>query len=59
MDQKRAMTSVDIRALATELRDYEGAKLDKAYLYDDDLVRLKLRDFDRGRVELLVETGYV
>ena len=57
MDQKRAMTSVDIRALATELRDYEGAKLDKAYLYDDDLVRLKLRDFDRGRVELLIETG--
>ncbi|MFB6118710.1 ribosome rescue protein RqcH [Halosegnis sp.] len=57
MDQKRAMTSVDIRALARELRDYEGAKLDKAYLYDDDLVRLKLRDFDRGRVELLVEVG--
>jgi predicted ribosome quality control (RQC) complex YloA/Tae2 family protein len=57
MDQKRAMTSVDLRALATELREYEGAKLDKAYLYDDDLVRLKLRDFDRGRVELLVETG--
>ena len=57
MDQKRAMTSVDLRALATELRDYEGAKLDKAYLYEDDLVRLKLRDFDRGRVELLIETG--
>ncbi|MFC7236438.1 ribosome rescue protein RqcH [Halosegnis marinus] len=57
MDQKRAMTSVDLSALASELREYEGAKLDKAYLYDDDLVRLKLRDFDRGRVELLVETG--
>ncbi len=57
MDQKRATTSVDIRALAGELREFTGAKLDKAYLYDDDLVRLKLRDFDRGRVELLLETG--
>ncbi|MDZ7745728.1 MAG: ribosome rescue protein RqcH [Halobacteriales archaeon] len=57
MDQKRAMSSVDIRALATELRGYEGAKLDKAYLYDDDLLRLKMRDFDRGRVELIVEIG--
>ncbi|WP_255195777.1 ribosome rescue protein RqcH [Halorarius litoreus] len=57
MDQKRAMTSVDLAALATELREYEGAKVDKAYLYDDDLVRLKLRDFDEGRVELILETG--
>ncbi|PSQ53610.1 hypothetical protein BRD20_03120 [Halobacteriales archaeon SW_8_65_20] len=57
MDQKRAMSSVDLRALVTELRDYEGAKLDKAYLYDDDMLRLKLRDFDRGRLELIVETG--
>ncbi|RNJ26239.1 ribosome rescue protein RqcH [Halosegnis longus] len=57
MDQKRAMSSVDIRALATELRDYEGAKVDKAYLYDDDLLRLKMRDFDRGRVELIIEVG--
>ncbi|WP_255149415.1 ribosome rescue protein RqcH [Halorarius halobius] len=57
MDQKRAMTSVDLAALVTELRGYEGAKVDKAYLYDDDLVRLKLRDFDAGRVELILETG--
>ena len=57
MDQKRAMSSVDIRALATELRDYEGAKVDKAYLYDDDLLRVKMRDFDRGRVELIIEAG--
>ncbi len=59
MEHKRALTSVDIRALVTELRAYTGAKLDKAYLYDDGLVRLKLRDFDRGRVELLVEVGDV
>jgi predicted ribosome quality control (RQC) complex YloA/Tae2 family protein len=57
MDQKRAMTSVDLAALATELGEYEGAKVDKAYLYDDDLVRLKLRDFEEGRVELILETG--
>ncbi len=60
MDHKRELTSVDLAALETELGAYEGAKLDKAYLYaDDDLVRLKLRDFDRGRVEFVIELGEV
>ena len=57
MERKRELSSVDVRALATELGAYEGAKVDKAYLYGDDLLRLKLRDFDRGRVELFVEVG--
>ena len=57
MDPKRELSSVDLAALATELTRYEGAKLDKAYLYGEDLLRLKLRDFDRGRVELLLEVG--
>jgi len=57
MEPKRELSSVDLAALATELSRYEGAKLDKAYLYDEDLLRLKLRDFDRGRVELLLEVG--
>ncbi len=57
MDHKRALTSVDLRALVPELSTYTGAVLDKAYLYGDDLLRLKLRDFDRGRVELLIEIG--
>lgn len=57
MNPKRELTSVDLAALVTELGRYVGAKLDKAYLYGDDLIRLKLRDFDRGRVELMVEIG--
>ena len=57
MDHKRELTSVDLAALERELGGYEGAKLDKAYLYEDDLLRLKMRDFDRGRVELLIEVG--
>jgi predicted ribosome quality control (RQC) complex YloA/Tae2 family protein len=57
MDRKRELTSVDLRALVGELGAYEGAKVDKAYLYGDDLLRLKLRDFDRGRTELFVEVG--
>ncbi len=57
MDQKRELTSIDLAALTGELDDYAGAKVDKAYLYGDDLLRLKLRDFDRGRVELLIEVG--
>ncbi|QLD87775.1 fibronectin-binding domain-containing protein [Natronomonas salina] len=57
MDRKRAMTSVDLAALVGELRDYAGAVVDKAYLYGDDLVRLKMRDYERGRIELFVEVG--
>jgi predicted ribosome quality control (RQC) complex YloA/Tae2 family protein len=57
MEPKRELTSVDLAALAGELRAYEGARLDKAYLYPEGLVRLKLRDFDRGRIELLVDLG--
>ena len=57
MEPKREMTSVDIAAFVGEFAAYEGARLDKAYLYDDGLVRLKLRHYDRGRVELLVDAG--
>lgn len=57
MDRKRELTSVDLTALVGELNAYQGAKVDKAYLYPGSLLRLKMRDFDRGRIELLVETG--
>jgi predicted ribosome quality control (RQC) complex YloA/Tae2 family protein len=57
MDPKRELSSVDLSAFVSEMGAYEGAVLDKAYLYDDDLLRLKLRDFDRGRLELLIEVG--
>jgi predicted ribosome quality control (RQC) complex YloA/Tae2 family protein len=59
MEPKREMTSVDLAALVGELRSYTGAKVDKAYLYGEDLLRLRMRDFDRGRIELLVEVGEV
>lgn len=57
MEQKREVTSVDLVALVGELESTVDAVVDKAYLYGDDLVRLKLRDFDRGRLELLLEVG--
>ena len=59
MNAKRELSSIDLAALVTEMGRYEGAKVDKAYLYGDDLLRLKLRDFDRGRVELILEVGDV
>ncbi|WP_418282464.1 ribosome rescue protein RqcH [Halorubrum sp. DTA98] len=59
MDPKQELSSIDLAALVTELGRYEGAKVDKAYLYGDDLLRLKLRDFDHGRVELMIEVGDV
>jgi len=55
MEQKRALTSVDLAALATELQRYAGAKVDKTYLYPDDLLRVKMRDFDIGRLDLMAE----
>ncbi|MFB6141769.1 MAG: ribosome rescue protein RqcH, partial [Halorientalis sp.] len=57
MDRKRELTSVDLAALVGELGDYAGAKVDKAYLYPDDRLRFRMRDYDRGRVELLVDVG--
>jgi predicted ribosome quality control (RQC) complex YloA/Tae2 family protein len=54
MDAKRELTSVDLAALDRELSAYAGARFEKAYLYPDDTVRFRMRDFDRGRVELLV-----
>ncbi|AGN00511.1 Fibronectin-binding A domain protein [Salinarchaeum sp. Harcht-Bsk1] len=57
MEPKRELASVDLRALVGELGGYEGAIVDKAYLYGDDLLRLRLRDHDRGRLELLIEVG--
>ncbi|TQQ82619.1 fibronectin-binding domain-containing protein [Halonotius terrestris] len=59
MNAKRELSSIDLAALVTEMGRYEGAKVDKAYLYGDDLLRLKMRDFDRGRVELMLEVGEV
>ncbi|GAB3682684.1 ribosome rescue protein RqcH [Salinarchaeum chitinilyticum] len=57
MEPKRELASVDLRALIGELGSYEGAIVDKAYLYDDGLLRLRLRDHDRGRLELLIQVG--
>ncbi|MFB6113454.1 MAG: ribosome rescue protein RqcH [Halodesulfurarchaeum sp.] len=57
MDPKRAVTSFDLVSLTGELGAYTGATVDKAYLYDGDLIRLKMRDYERGRIELLVQVG--
>ncbi|WP_135362709.1 ribosome rescue protein RqcH [Halosimplex halophilum] len=58
MDRKRELTSVDLAALAGELSAYEGAGVGKVYLYPDrDLLRFRMRHYDRGRTELLVEVG--
>ena len=58
MDPKRELTSVDIAAVATELSAYRGAALDKAYLYpDESLLRLKLRHYEHGRIEVLLQVG--
>ncbi len=54
MEAKRELTSVDLAALASELSAYAGARFEKAYLYPSGLVRFRLRDLNRGRVELLV-----
>ena len=57
MEAKRELSSVDLAAVARELSAHAGARLDKAYLYEDGLVRLRLRDPEVGRLEILCEIG--
>jgi predicted ribosome quality control (RQC) complex YloA/Tae2 family protein len=57
MEPKRELTSVDLAALSGELGAYEGAGVDKAYLYGREMVRLKLRHYERGRIEVLIDIG--
>ncbi|MFB6141406.1 MAG: ribosome rescue protein RqcH [Halosimplex sp.] len=58
MDRKRELTSVDLAALSGELAAYEGAGVGKVYLYPDrDILRFRMRHYDLGRTELLVEVG--
>ncbi len=59
MEPKRELSSVDLAALVRELDEITEATVDKAYLYGDDLLRLKLRHYERGRIELLIEIGDV
>jgi predicted ribosome quality control (RQC) complex YloA/Tae2 family protein len=60
MDPKRELTSVDVAAVVTELRAHCDASFRKAYLYPErDLLRLKLRDREEGRIELLLEVGEI
>ncbi len=54
---KREMTSVDIAAVVRELKDLEGAKFDKFYLYSDGKFRFKIRDIERGRLDLIIQVG--
>jgi len=58
MDRKRELTSVDCAALAGELSVYEGAGVGKVYLYPErDMLRIRMRHYERGRIELLVSVG--
>jgi len=58
MDRKRELTSVDCAALAGELSVYEGAGVGKVYLYPErDMLRFRMRHYERGRIELLVSVG--
>lgn len=58
MDPKRELASVDLAALVGELSVIQGARFRKAYLHPGKaLFRFKLRDFDRGRQDLLCQVG--
>lgn len=56
---KKEMTSVDIAAVVSELSMYRGARFDKFYQYGDDLIRIKMRHHEYGRLDLLVEIGEI
>lgn len=57
MERKRELTAVDIAVLTGELAAITDAYVDKVYRYDEDLFRFRMRHFDHGRVELLLQVG--
>ena len=57
MQPKRELTSVDLAAVTTALRRFTDARVDKVYLYPDDLLRLRMRHHAHGRIELLIQVG--
>lgn len=57
MEQKRELSSIDLSVVTRELSSIQGARVEKIYLYDDDRLRLRLRDYEEGRIELFIETG--
>jgi predicted ribosome quality control (RQC) complex YloA/Tae2 family protein len=55
---KQGMTNVDVAAIAAELQPVVvGARVDKAYQPDRDLVLLRLRRKGAGKVDLLFHLG--
>lgn len=59
MNVKQELTSVDVAAVCRELDELDDAVFDKFYQHDDDSLRFKLRDYEHGRVDVVVEVGDV
>lgn len=57
MEPKRELSSIDLSVITRELASIQDAHIEKIYLYGDDKLRVRLRDYEEGRIELFIETG--
>jgi predicted ribosome quality control (RQC) complex YloA/Tae2 family protein len=54
---KESMSSVDVAAIVTELKELIGARLVKAYQSGNEEIRLKLHHKEKGSLDLIIEAG--
>lgn len=57
MKEKESLSSVDIAALVAELQALIGARVEKVYQIGKEEIRLKLRQKDKGAIDLVIEAG--
>ena len=54
---KESLSSVDIAAIVVELQELIGARVEKVYQIGKEEIRLKLRQKDKGAIDLVIEAG--
>lgn len=54
---KESLSSVDIAAIVVELQELIGARVEKVYQIGREEIRLRLRQKDKGAIDLVIEAG--
>ncbi|MCK5660546.1 MAG: NFACT family protein, partial [Methanosarcinales archaeon] len=54
---KTELSSIDVAAVVSELRELAGSRIEKIYAHTDDEIRLNIYRFSEGRVNLIIKPG--
>lgn len=55
---KTELSSIDVAAVVSELRELAGSRIEKIYAHTDDEIRLNIYRFSEGRVNLIIKPGH-